>query len=229
MAKCKIQGCHKDVEYNSKTGKPFDFCRKHYTEFILNNKHVQHTTKVHNKKPTKPTVLSEAQKFIKDSKKNPPKKKVVKKIDTREYYAVLKNLIDQRYNLEDDQRYNWTLIKRGSTNLGNAQKALTEKIGNTNHQINKIISELIKYGFNQYAAMKLAYDFSNKEYDRISKIKTKWEDDVYEVEYGDGKDYWLATDGHKHYSSDFAYKYIKKQELKLARLQTNIDFIYKYI
>ena len=130
----------------------------------------------------KPSALKEAQKFIKDSSKvkvkiaKPiPVKKVVKKpipvkkIDTREYYSILKDLIDKRYSMEEQHRINWSNIHKGYS-IGDEQRRLSKRIGDVNHQINLVIEELIKYGFKQSSAMRLAYDFSTKEYERVKQL-----------------------------------------------------------
>lgn len=233
MARCQVKGCKTDAGFNPKNGLPNKICRYHFVKQLKGEKlelvNVSKNSPNKVKLETKSATLIGAKNLINDlnikqqvKKTKPP---LIKKIDTREYYSVLKDLIDKRYNFEEQHRSNWRKIKQGYS-LGREQKQLDIRIGDINHQINLLISEMIKHGFNQKSAMKLAYDFSQKEQARIEGLISTWEQKRYNVNFGGS--IWIdenniQTDGKN------VEVYMNKLDKKLERIKKNISFISKYI
>lgn len=207
----KCKSCGKDTTRNPKTNKYNAYCKSCFTK---NNS----TT---GRKKTE--SLIKANDVIKKNKnfiyKTPKPKVQQPAINVGEIYHILKQLIEVRYLLQQKYDELWITVKQGY-NRSSEFKDLSDRIGDINHQINKLINVLIRYK-GQYNSYKLAIDYLYKERERVARIIDSWEDKIRSVEYGNS--HWINSNGSRDYDSTKPMVYLQKQRKKYERITNLID------
>lgn len=140
-------------------------------------------------------------------------------------YNSLRANISNRNQLQERMRNLWSVIKKTHGDHSSEMKSITERIGNTTHKINELISRLCQYK-KTHKAMNLAFNFLKTEIERINNIVRRKERDVRDVESGRAR--WINSTGKAHTNSSNMREYINKKVKQRDKLQNWLNYVSRY-
>lgn len=146
-------------------------------------------------------------------------------ININEIYSDMKETLANRVYYQSKQDDLWKTIKRYHVNKSREMDEIDDHIGNCTHKMNQLIGELCKYK-KTHKAMNLAYDYLEKEIDRIQRIIDSKNRIIHDVRMG--RMGLISSSGVSHTDPSNLINYVAKKNGQLMKLINWRDYVLKY-
>ena len=160
-----------------------------------------------------------------NKKQNYKKGITTRTIDINGIYNNMKSVLSKRAYYQQQQKELWVVIKRYGSDKSREMDVIDEHIGKCSYDMNKLIGELCQYK-KTHKAMNLAYDYLDREINRIKKIISSKNELIYEVRIGYTN--LISSRGVTHSDPTNLINYVAKKEGQLRRLENWRNVVSKY-